>query len=127
VVREGAPDIRVERIAISGRNPEPSVRVTLLAAEVELLATDSIESAIGQRPTSVSLDAPDRLVFTVGGVTAGGRLSVDEAGGLVLDPAVDVLPRTDVFRPDSTLEFRLESFEIVAGNLVLAGTLELDG
>jgi hypothetical protein len=125
LVREGASAIRVRRIDIEGRTPRPAMRVTLPAAEVELLVTDAIEAASGQRPGAVSLEAPDRLTFVVGGVPVGGRLSVDSAGGLVLDPDVPVLPRSDVFRPDSTLPFRLSDFSIGDAGLELVGTLDL--
>lgn len=125
VVRDGAADVRVSRIEIAGRAPRPSARLVIPAAEVELLVADSIEQASGRRPSTVLLEAPDLLTFTIDGVTAGGRLSVDEAGGLVLDPAVDVLPRSDVFRPDSGTPLRLTGFEIAGGDLVLVGRVDL--
>lgn len=127
IERSGAADIRVQRIVIDGEQPRPIAHLELLATEAELLAADAIEEATGQRPTEVTLDAPDRLVFTVGGVTAGGRLLVDAEGGLVLDPAVDILPEIDVFRPDPGLPLVLTGLTISPDRLELVGEVDIGG
>ena len=126
IERAGAADIRVQRVLIDGESPRPTARLTLLAAEAELLAADAIEEATGQRPTEVSLEAPDRLIFTVGGITAGGRLLVDAEGGLILDPAVDILPEVDVFRPDPSVPLVLTGLTIAPDRLELLGVIDLE-
>lgn len=96
LVVAGGLDVDVASITIAGSSSAPTATLRIDAATVSRVATGAIETATGSRPERVALAAPDRVSVTVGGVTAAGRLLVDESGEVVVSiagqPPVVVVP-----------------------------------
>jgi hypothetical protein len=96
--------------------------MTVDAATVQGLATRAVERTLGQAPSSVLLDAPDRVILVLDGVQVEGRLVVD-AGRLML--AFPPLGRVAVVDRPSGPSIALTSVAIVSdGSVEVSGTLD---
>jgi hypothetical protein len=101
-----------------------SVRATVHLAPdvVEVLVAAAIEQQLGFTVGSVTLEAPDRLVFEAGPIRATARLTIEPDGALFLAADVPGNPRVRVLASGEPLVFR----EVLVGDeVVLVGTIEL--
>ncbi len=83
-VRSAGPEtIELATIRLSGGGDAVTATTTVPAGEAETLVADAVAGALGARPTSVALTAPDHVQVRISGVTVNGRLSVNDSGDLV--------------------------------------------
>ncbi len=92
------------------------------------MVSAAVEAELGVRPSSVRLEAPDRLVIKAG-VTITGRLAVTRAGNLVLrpdEPLQDGAPIV-LLRGGEDIPIELTSVLVTdGGDLQLTGDLVVD-
>jgi hypothetical protein len=70
-------------ITLGGTSGALTASTLIPAASAQSMLADGIASAVGTRPTSVALAAPDRVTVKFGGIGVAGRLGVDPAGDVV--------------------------------------------
>jgi hypothetical protein len=70
-------------ITLGGTGGALTATTVIPAARAQSMLADGIATAVGTRPTSVVLAAPDRVTVKIDGVTVNGRLGVDPAGDVV--------------------------------------------
>ena len=96
------------------------------AREAEALIADAVEAQTGRRPTSVTLRAPDRVSFVLGGTTVAGQLGVTPDGDLVVrgDDGLTQGREVVLVRGGEDLPIELTSVRVTgAGDLRLTGDL----
>jgi hypothetical protein len=122
----GGREVVLDRITVAGSPDAVTTTTTIPNAEAEALIADGIEAQTGVRPTSVSLEAPDRLVVDVG-VAVSGRLAVNSAGNLVVRADGPLDGTTVVLvRGGEDLPIELTSVRVTdAGGLRLTGDLAI--
>ncbi len=113
-------------IRLSGGGDTITATTTIPAAQAKTLVADSVEAALGVRPTSVALTAPDEVRVTEAGATIHGRLSVTSSGDLIADvldgPAAG--QQLVVVARGQDFPIRLSSVTVTsAGGLRLSGAL----
>lgn len=121
-------ELGVERIVLLGGSDAITTTTTISGQEVEALAGPAIEAELGVRPSSIRLEAPDRLVIKAG-VTISGRLAVTRGGNLVLraDGALTDGTPLVLLRGGSDLPVVLTSVLVTeGGDLQLTGDLAID-
>ncbi len=122
------PDLAVERIVLLGSGEDISTTTTISNQEAEALVRLAIEAELGVRPSSVRLEAPDRLVIKAG-VTLSGRLDVTRGGDLVvrIDGALADPGPLVLLRGGTDLPITLGSVLVTgAGDLQVTGDLAID-
>lgn len=120
---ENGPELGVPLVRLSGPADRIRATLTLPAADAEALAAAAVEGAIGITPRSVALTDPDRVQVDVGGLVVAARLAVREDGALTLvAPSGGPIGSIALVVPGSALPFRIESFEVVDGGLVIVAT-----
>lgn len=85
----GGRDVAVERIVLLGGGEDITTTTIVSNDKAEALLGAAIEAELGVRPSSVSLEAPDKVVIRAG-VTISGRLAVTRGGDLVVRAAAGV-------------------------------------
>ena len=123
----GAREVRLGSIELSGGGEVVTATTTVGAAQAERLVADAIERELGGRPSSVALDAPDRITVNVG-LAVHGRLSVTAAGDLLVTVSDGPAAGTEIVLLDGgqDLPIRLTSVTVTAGgDLRLAGALAI--
>ncbi len=112
--------IEVANVELSGTATDVRATLTLSATEVSQLAGVALRSAFGSAPGQLTLAAPDRLRAIVGGASVTARLRVRSDGALVL-LRPDSLANNEIplIMPGPGAPFRILSFQIVGGGLVL--------
>jgi hypothetical protein len=121
-------DVAVERIILLGGGEDITTTTVISNAEAEALLAVAIEAELGVRPSSVRLEAPDRVVIRAG-VTVSGRLAVTRGGDLVVRAAGGLADGTPlvVLRGGEDLPITLTSVVVTAGgDLELTGGLVID-
>jgi hypothetical protein len=84
VTGAGGQRVTLERITLLGGGDGITTTTVIPNGEAEKLIADAIEAQVGRRPTSVTLRAPDRVSFTLGGTKVAGRFAVTADGNLVV-------------------------------------------
>jgi hypothetical protein len=112
----------VESITLDGPSSAITATLTVDAATATRTVADAVERAVGTRPSSVALRAPDLVDVTVGTVRAGGRLIV--AGG-ALELLIQPVGRVDIVDPSAGSPLLLTSVAVDDGGPVrLVGRLD---
>lgn len=120
---ETGPELGVAVIRLSGPASRIQATMTIPAVDAEALAVASVEGAIGITPRSVKLTGPDRVEVDVGGLAVAARLGLREDGALMLEaPGSSPIGSIALVVPGQDLPFRIESFEIADGGLVIVAT-----
>ena len=124
----GATDERlaVASIAFDGAADEADAVARVSAGAIEALAARAIESRVGTAPDGVRLVAPDRLTFTVAGVSAEARLAADDSGNLVAVGVPGSAGPIVLVAAESTAPFELNGLAVEGGQLVVRGTLDVE-
>jgi hypothetical protein len=81
----GQPALSLSSVRLTGGGDTISATSTVPAADARSLVADAVESAVGVRPSSVTLSAPDAVRIRLAGAAVHGRLSVTGSGDLVAD------------------------------------------
>jgi hypothetical protein len=119
----GGRPLTLAEITLSGGGKHVSASTTVGGAEAEALLADAIESALGVRPSSVALSAPNRLTVRLG-QTVHARLVVSAAGDLeaeILD-GPEAGRTVVLLRSGGNLPIHLTSVRVTgAGDLRLTG------
>ncbi len=113
---------RATTVALAGPPDDVEAIVRIEPSAVDGLVAAAIEREIGLSVGSVSLRAPDTLVFTAGPVEATGRLFVAADGSLSLAADVPGNPRIAILDAGAPLTFESVA---VDEDLVLVGSLDL--
>lgn len=112
----------VERIDLDGPSSSVQATLTLDSTTVARLAANAVETAIGRPATTIELQAPDRVIVTVGSQRVESQVVV-ENGALVID--VPPLGRAVLAEPSGDLPFLLRSVSILpGGGATLLGTVD---
>jgi hypothetical protein len=118
-------DLELESIGLDGTGETVVATTTVPAADVERMIADGVEEALGTRPTSVALAAPDRLTVQLL-VAVRGRFIVSDRGDLQVritngpaEGTVVPLLRAGVDMPLRLTDARVNA----AGDLELTGEL----
>lgn len=122
------PSITLSSVRLSGGGDAVTVSSTVPAADARSLVADAVRSAVGARPTSVALTAPDGVRVGVSGLTIHGRLSVTPSGDLVVDvlDGPSAGDRLTVIAASSQQLIRLSGATVTgSGGLRLTGTLSV--
>ncbi len=115
-----AGPVAVASVAISGPGSGPDARATVAPAEASRVVR-ALAGSVGLAAARVVLEAPDRVLVTVGGRTLEARLGVAEGAVVVAGPAV---PRLVVLAAGSVGGVRVQSVRIGAdGEIVVEGRL----
>ncbi len=114
--------VRARSVTLSGPPESVQATVAIAPAVVAGLVQASIARQLGFEVGSITLEAPDRLVFDLGLIRATGRFTIEPDGALALIAEVPGDPRIGLLASGQPLVFREVS---VAGDLVLVGTLDL--
>ncbi len=123
----GARSLTLDSILLAGGGDQVTAATTVPAAMASVLIGDAVESALGTRPTSVRLAAPDRVTVKLG-VAMNGRFIVNEAGDLLVSVIDGPAAGTQVvlLRGGEDLPIRMTSATVTAnGGLRLGGTLSV--
>lgn len=121
------PGITVPEATLSGDADHVRATLTFPAAAARDLASAALEGKIGITPSRVTLAAPDRVRVVAGGNTIDGRLTVRADGALLLQPQPSGTIGTLVLvEPGPDVPFRIDSFRIVDGGLVVVATFDPD-
>ena len=114
---------RATSVALAGPPDDVEAIVRIAPSAVDDLVADAIEREIGFSVGSVSLRAPDTLVFTAGPLEATGRLVVELDGSLSLAADLPGNPRIAILDAGAPLVFESVSID---EDLVLVGSLDLE-
>lgn len=85
LVEGSQPSLALSSVRLTGAGDEVTASSSVPAADAEALVAGAVESAVGARPSSVTLTAPDQVRVRVSGLTVHGRLLVTRSGDLVAD------------------------------------------
>jgi hypothetical protein len=118
----GAP-MQVARIDLAGPSDAIETTMTVAASEVEARAADEVAAAIGTRPSAVTLEAPDLLRMTVGGIQVDARLVV-EGGDLRARLTGLPIAALTLVPAASTGALQLTGTHVSGGDLVIVGRLD---
>jgi hypothetical protein len=128
VTGAGDQRVTVERITLLGGPDGITTTTVIPSGEVEALIADAIKVQTGTRPTSVTLRAPDRVSFTLGGTRVAGRFAVTPDGDLVVRGDDGPMQGGEVVlvRGGDDLPIELTSVKVTAsGGLRLTGDLAI--
>jgi hypothetical protein len=128
VTGAGDQRVTVERITLLGGPDGITTTTVIPSGEVEALIADAIKAQTGTRPTSVTLRAPDRVSFTLGGTRVAGRFAVTPDGDLVVRGDDGPMQGGEVVlvRGGDDLPIELTSVKVTAsGGLRLTGDLAI--
>lgn len=118
------PTIRVSTVQVSGPPEAALMTMTLSEDDVAAIVRSTIARSLGLEATDVVLDSPDRLTFRMGGETIGGRLRIDETGGLVFTEDRGQIT-LDLFRSTPSDPAVLRSARVEGNSLEVTGTLDV--
>jgi hypothetical protein len=113
---------RATTVALAGPPDEVEAIVRIAPSSVDELVAAAIEREIGFSVGSVSLRAPNSLVFSAGPLEATGRLVVEADGSLSLAADLPGNPRIAILDAGSPLVFESVAID---EDLVLVGSLDL--
>ena len=120
---DSGPELSAPLVQLSGPTNRVQATVTLPAADAEALATAAVQGAIGITPKSVAFIGPDRVRIDVGGLSVSARLALRDDGALMLQaPTGSSIGSIVLMMPAPDAPFRVESFEIGGGGLVIVAT-----
>ena len=120
--------ITVERITLLGGPGGIATTTVMPNGQAKALIADAIEAQTGSRPTSVTLGAPDKVSFTIGGTKLAARFSVNPGGDLVVrgDDGLTQGREIVLVRGGDDLPIELTSVKVMAsGGLRLSGDLAI--
>lgn len=124
----GGQRVNLERITLLGGPDGITTTTEIPNGAAEELITDAVEAQVGRRPTSVTLRAPDRVSFVLGGTTVAGQLGVTPDGDLVVrgDDALTQGHEVVLVRGGKDLPIELTSVQVTgAGDVRLTGDLTI--
>jgi hypothetical protein len=124
--RSEAAPLAAERLTAAGPVDAATTRMTIRPNQFLVLVHEPFRAAFGAAPTAIAFGPPDRLTVTTATSTFESRFRV-EGGGLVIAPALGEVPPVEIFRPGSAIPLVLDGLEVVGGDLVLLGRLDLSG
>lgn len=114
--------VRAASVDLDGPPGDVEAVITIDGSEVERLALAEVERQTGVAVGSTSLEPPDLVTFSVLFLRVEGRFVVEPEGGLSLAVNLPSSPRVGLIADPS---IRFESVQVVAGQLVLTGTVHL--
>lgn len=117
----------VSSATVSGSGSDARVTLRLDAEDASLMAAAAVERRIDERPTGVTLIAPDRIRFVAGGTTVGGRLVAEDGGRLVFEPgdaAGSLLGSIDLLIPGPDVPLRVTSVDVTPDGITLVGAID---
>ena len=120
-------DWSVASARLSGTSTDISITLDLSLEDAERMAAAAVERQLGERPTSVTLVAPDMIRFEAGGTAAGGRLVVDDQARLVFRPggaAGSLIGSIVLISPGPDTPIRLSSVVVRSAGITLVGRFE---
>jgi hypothetical protein len=121
----GAGAVTIPLAVLSGTPDRVRVTMTFATSDAEELAAEAIRRATGVAPTRVTLAAPDRVRVEGGGLSFAARLAVGVDGALMLIPPKGApLGALALVQPGAGAPFRIDSFRVAAGDLVIVATLD---
>ncbi|MDP9482413.1 MAG: hypothetical protein M3P84_04235 [Chloroflexota bacterium] len=124
---QDGPELSAPLVRLSGRVDRIRATLTLPAIDAEALAIAAVEGGIGITPRSVLLTAPDHIQIDVGGLAVAARLAVREDGTLnLVAPTGSPIGSIALVVPGPDAPFRIESFDVVDGGLVIVATFLTD-
>lgn len=124
---DNGPELAAPLVRLSGPVNRIRATVTMPAVEAEALATAAVEAGTGITPRSVVLSGRDRIQVDVGGLVVAARLAVRDDGALTLEPPTgNPMGSIVLVTPGPDAPFRVESFNIVDGGLVIVATVLAD-
>lgn len=112
----------IGRIELSGSATDADAIVTVAGADVESLAEQALNDALGLPIVGAELIEPDLLRVGIAGQGVEARLVVEPGGALALAVPLPGNPRVELVDPDP---LDLRSVTVVEGDLVLTGTLNV--
>jgi hypothetical protein len=128
VTTAGGRRITLEQITLLGGLDGITTTTVIPNGQAEQLIADAIEAQTGRRPTSVTLRAPDRVSFTLGGTKVAGRFAVTADGDLVVrgDGGLTQGREVVLVRGGDDLPIELTSVKVTgSGGLRLTGDLTI--
>lgn len=123
----GAQEIDLGTITLSGGGDAVTATAVVGSKQARRLVANALESELGDRPSAVTLEAPDRITMDIG-VPVNGRLAVTSDGDLVVRVSDGPAQGREVVlvRGSEDLPIRLTSVTVTAGGgLRLMGELEI--
>ena len=117
------PAFQAQSVQITGPSNAARVALSLDQASVARLISSAVTTSTGQNVSAVRLAAPDRVTVTTARGAISGRLSVTDAGELVLLPSVGGSISLVGTGPDQPV--RLQSVQVDGDGLEVAGTIDL--
>jgi len=118
----------IDLIRLGGGGNHITATATIAGGEVEGLISDAISQALGGRPTSVALAAPDRVTVAFGpGSQVTGRFVISPGGDLAIQVTSGKLKGHQVTAlAAAALPVRLTNVSVAdSGDLVLGGELSI--
>jgi hypothetical protein len=128
VTAAGGQRVTLEQITLLGGLDGITTTTVIPNGQAEHLIAAAVEAQTGRRPTSVTLRAPDRVSFTLGGTKVAGRFAVTPDGDLVVrgDPGLTQGREIVLVRGGDDLPIELTSVKVTAsGSLRLTGDLSI--
>jgi hypothetical protein len=124
---DNGPELAAPLVRLSGPANRIRATVTMPAVDAEALAIAAVEGGTGITPRSVVLSGPDRIQVDVGGLVVAARLAVRGDGALTLEPPTgNPMGSIVLVVPSPDAPFRVESFVVVDGGLVIVATYLTD-
>ena len=124
---DSGPELAAPLVRLTGPVNRIQATVTMPAADSEALAIAAVESGTGITPRSVVLSGKDRIQVDVGGLVVAARLAIGDDGALTLEPPTgNPMGSIALVTPGPNAPFRVESFSVVDGGLVIVATLLAD-
>ncbi|MEO8230134.1 MAG: hypothetical protein ABI628_10285 [Chloroflexota bacterium] len=124
---DSGPELVAPLVRLTGPVNRIQATVTMPAADAETLAIAAVESGTGITPRSVVLSGKDRIQVDVNGLVVAARLAIGDDGALTLEPPTgNPMGSIALVTPGPDAPFRVESFSVVDGGLVIVATLLAD-
>jgi hypothetical protein len=124
---DSGPELAAPLVRLSGPANRIRATVTMPAVDAEALAIAAVEGGTGITPRSVVLSGRDRIQVDVGGLVVTARLAVRDDGALTLEPpTANPMGSIALVTPGPDAPFRVESFDVVDGGLVIVATFLAD-
>lgn len=123
---DSGPELGAPLVRLSGPADRIRATITVPAADAEALAIAAVEGGIGITPKSVILTGPDRIQVDVGGLAVAARLAVRDGALMLEAPTGSPVGSIALVTPGPDAPFRIESFKIVDGGLVIIATFLAD-
>jgi hypothetical protein len=109
-------------IELAGPTDAAVATITIEPADVRTAVTAAVSSRFNVQPTDVQLAAPDRIRIVTPNATIEGRLLIEPTGALAFSTP---LGNATMLSIDPAMPLRLTGAQVVDGDLVLSGRLDV--